>query len=464
MIILAGMALLNVIATKASSAFFNGGMPEYYYGMIEQGLQYYDLNNAEDKEYYISDKTTLEIHKLLKDSEYDIKSWQYEMLQNKSYDSVHCIVKAEIEKDDEAKKSCQEDLDDLIESIKTTDWRSFVKDDIENSKVEIENYKEQLLFAENDSQKININKMIKNEEYHIEALEYRLKNDIPVSNDENSNLVDQYESSRTELLNYNKDEKTYASRDALLEKRRLESVYYTTKYKLDNNIKEPDSMSAGNVFRSYVSEASFIVLIGVILIASQIVAEEYNKGTIKQLLLRPYTRVKILLSKYFTVLIVFLILMFVWYFMEILKAGFIGGFNTFGPNYITYSFASGNIESYNLISYALIYFIALLPMYLILITIAFTLSAVTGSTAISICLSLAYYIGASAFVSMFAGNTKYAVFLPSQNWDFTQYLFGGIASNQYITMTSSIIVTVITFVLAFVIGFIVFKRKDIKNQ
>lgn len=462
MIIIAAIAALNVVITKTAEVFLSDEMPEVYYDNLEKIVNSYDLKDGEQKKYYIEDKTTLEVHNLVKD--YDKESWEYYVIKNKSPEIITCIITAELNKDEESKQNCEKNLEELKETAKHQTWRSYVEDEKQTSLDNIANLKELLATASTDSEKANIQKQIKIEEYNIEGYDYRLNNNIPLNSNENSHLVDAYVSSAIAYLDMNKDEKSYAKRSDLQEKRNIESEYYINKYKLENKIKEPKSTSAINNMQYSVASISFIVLIGSILIAAQIVAEEFNKGTIKQLLLRPYTRTKILASKYITVLIVFLLLYCFNYLVDIVSSGIMGGFNTLGNDIIIYNFNTHSVETMKLLQYTLINFASILPMYLTLITIAFALGTITGNTAVSICLSLAYYFGSFIMEGLLSRNPKIAALLPSQNWNFQQFLFGGLSSNEYVTLTSSIIVTCLVFIIIIVVPFIVFKRKNIKNQ
>ena len=61
------------------------------------------------------------------------------------------------------------------------------------------------------------------------------------------------------------------------------------------------------------------------MIAGTIVSEEFNKGTIKLLLVKPYTRNKILLSKFITTLIMIVFVIIVTITMQILIGGVLFG-------------------------------------------------------------------------------------------------------------------------------------------
>ena len=55
------------------------------------------------------------------------------------------------------------------------------------------------------------------------------------------------------------------------------------------------------------SEVNIFIIICIIMVSGSIVSDEYNKGTIKYLLIKPYKRYKILLSKLFSSIIIFVL-------------------------------------------------------------------------------------------------------------------------------------------------------------
>ena len=83
----------------------------------------------------------------------------------------------------------------------------------------------------------------------------------------------------------------------------MESQIAINQYRIENDI--PPSYVDYSMW-SFIDESSLMItFVGlfVIIIASGIVANEYSRGTIKMLLVKPYKRWKILLSKYITVIL-----------------------------------------------------------------------------------------------------------------------------------------------------------------
>lgn len=96
---------------------------------------------------------------------------------------------------------------------------------------------------------------------------------------------------------------------------------------------------------SFISDASSTIpLLGlfVITVAAGIVANEFNWGTVKLLVIRPISRFKILLAKYFTVLLFALALLFILF----ASAG-ITGLALFGAgdgSQVHLAYADGTVE------------------------------------------------------------------------------------------------------------------------
>lgn len=88
-------------------------------------------------------------------------------------------------------------------------------------------------------------------------------------------------------------------------KRELEKEIAINDYRIKHNLPPADQFSH-SVWDYVKTNANLLQLVGVfvIIIASTIVSAEYKHGTIKLLLIRPPSRLKILISKYITVLTV----------------------------------------------------------------------------------------------------------------------------------------------------------------
>ena len=201
------------------------------------------------------------------------------------------------------------------------------------------------------------------------------------------------------------------------------------------------------------------------MIAGSIVSEEYNKGTIKQLLLRPFSRTKILISKFIATLIVFILFMIFYIITDIIFYGLASGFDTLSLPVVVYDFTTNTVKEISLLGHCVLNILSLLPYYLILLMLAFFIGTITGNTAIAVAGSFAMTI-VSSIINGFASssNVEALKFFPTLCWDLHEYLFGGISAYKFGSFGVSLTVSIITFLLLFIGSIIVFKKKDIKNQ
>ena len=205
------------------------------------------------------------------------------------------------------------------------------------------------------------------------------------------------------------------------------------------------------------------ILITVIMITGSIVSEEFNKGTIKQLLVRPHSRSKILTSKIIASLLVFIFFLLCYTLIDgIVVAIGSGGVKEIFEPMIIYNYNKGAVIEYNLFYYCLLSFLAILPKYLIIIFFVFLVSIISTSTSVS--MAAGYFLMfASSIISAFT-NVKAVNYLPVTVWDFSDYLFGGISSLPYGSFISSLIVVSITIVFLIGLSYLIFSKKNIKNQ
>lgn len=344
------------------------------------------------------------------------------------------------------------------EAFKNNDWKYFVNTYLAKGKNDLEILKTSLLDKNLSKKEVrNLEASIFQKETEIEMLEYRLKENVTYGSDYLNQAISSINNaSYGKYLYENVDSKNSDYQQNV-------KTYYESKYILDtkedtNNIQDLRS-SLMHFFDNYI----FLILVFGVMIAGSIVSEEYNKGTIKSLLITPYKRNTILLSKFITVLIMLLLFVIVAYFMDFIIGGCFLGFQSITNHVVTYNFSTNTLEIMGLFKYILIKTIAILPEIILLITLAFAVSTIIGNTAFAIVITFAGFI-ASSIINMFAVYYKIEIlkYFVTTNWNFNEYLFG--ATSQYGTsFTHAVIVCIIYFLIMVITSFIVFKRKNIKN-
>ena len=145
--------------------------------------------------------------------------------------------------------------------------------------------------------------------------------------------------------------------------------------------------------------------------------------------------------------------------------GFLNGWHSLSIPLIVYNHATGNVMEISIWYYLIMHFLAVLPIYLILMSASFFIGTLSGSSVVATAISfVGYFI--SSIVSMAANSIKYKIirYFPTLCWDLTEYLFGGMSSYKYGTLLNSIIVDIVTTLLLIIGTIIVFNKKEIKNQ
>ena len=207
----------------------------------------------------------------------------------------------------------------------------------------------------------------------------------------------------------------------------------------------------------------FIVLI-IIIISSTIYAEEYQKGTIKLLLIKPYKRYKILISKLLSCLIVLLISILILVLLQLLTGFIFFDINSLSQKVVIYNYQKSTILCYNIFIYMLIRIISKLPMLIFIILLALFISIITTSSTLTIVLTILIYIFTNIINNLATEhNIKLMRYLPITNWNFTEYLFGNYPKFKYINLPFSILIMVIYIVIIIYLALKIFNNKDIKN-
>ncbi|MGN1372309.1 MAG: ABC transporter permease subunit [Candidatus Coprovivens sp.] len=452
-IVVIGLLIFSFIIEKS---FVNNGYDsvEQNYNYYKNELEFYDLNKESELRMYVGDLTFFKTYELLLDYS-DDESPEYYYVFNDIQPVLNNMYYAKyISKIDDEYQLYKKQYDEMVKKLENFDWEA----DLLKEKREFEQQVEDLKNSENVSKK-----EIEVLNYEIEAIDYRLKYKIPYSYSNASSLVDEYKSSAISYLDVNKDESSYKDREELINKRELEKKLYISKYKLDHELFDDDNNETIQAIASVLSIVDFIIVIALLIICGEVVAEEFNKGTIKQLLVRPFSRNKILVSKIIASFISFLLFVLFYFILNVLYYMILD--NNFGivfSNIIEYNYFTGNVFEINLLAYSLLNFVAILPCYLCLFAFVILVGVLTTNVVGAIASGLALLFIPS-FINVML-NDKIRSFLPLYCWDFTTYLFGGISSNPNSSLLKSSIVCLVFLVVVLVLAFVFFKKKDIKNQ
>jgi len=337
-------------------------------------------------------------------------------------------------------------------------------------------------------------KIIKANDKDKEALKLQLKtlnNELQVSNDEIISLENEIKNPLTEeqklgkrienieknMIGVSKNESYYYH---------LESEYKQLKYLKDHNIKIDGGgkLTAFGFFKSYIPGLGtlFLPLI-IIALVGDIVAGECTPSTFKFLLIQPFSRKKVLLSKYITAIIASIAIV-----LSIEGAAFllVGGVSGFGDsNYpvltgsryavdssavvkageIAYKQVENSTEiitmgkyTLNTMGYNIIYIIACA-------SVGFLISALVNSSMTAMITSILSTVVLFTIPQFSKSIMKMAIYLFTFHGNIEAILTGTIipqTGNLSFTPFNGIIVLLLTSIICYMLSNIVFIRKDFK--
>ena len=244
----------------------------------------------------------------------------------------------------------------------------------------------------------------------------------------------------------------------------LESQLKVKQEILKNNI-NPKKITNWDYMKDIVIGITSLVTLFSVIIASGNIAAEYSDGTIKQLLIRPHKRWKILLSKYITINLYSLFLLFV-----LIVSGYIIGSilfenGSFSEKTVIETYIQGGQDPIittvgaQFVKGILLY----LPSLLIINTISFMLSTLFKNQSLAVgvgifVLFLNSVLGAILFSLLDRYEWfKYIIF---PHLDLQIYLYG---NNYYdlLTLPFSLTILAVYYIIFMVLTFTYFQKRDI---
>ena len=230
-------------------------------------------------------------------------------------------------------------------------------------------------------------------------------------------------------------------------------------YKIDNNIPPIENSSLWGFVKMIAPGCISLISLFTIIVAGGIVANEFSKGTIKLLLIRPYKRWKILTSKYLSVLLYCIFMIIILFIISFITGGLLFGFKGVSQPYIAYY--NGNIHEVNMVAHVFgVYGLSCINL-LMMVSFAFMISTVFRNSALSIGLAIFLtFVGSNITAVLAMLKVNWAKYILFANTDLTQYI-DGIPLIDGMTMQFSIIVLIIYFLLFNSISYIGFKKRDV---
>lgn len=229
---------------------------------------------------------------------------------------------------------------------------------------------------------------------------------------------------------------------------------------LEENI-NPTAKTNWHFMNDVVIGVTTLVTLFSVIVASAIVAAEFSDGTIKQLLIRPHKRWKILLSKYVAVIINALILM-----AALFISGFIVGILFFGVGDFHTPFFEYTLDGQKeavLGTQFLLKTVYFLPSLLMITTISFMLSTLFKSQAVAVGIGIFVLFVSSTLgglIIMLAEEYTWAKFLIFPHLDLTVFAFQD-KILQNITLAGSLSILSVYYIVFMIATFVYFQKRDV---
>ncbi|PKG24445.1 ABC transporter permease [Niallia nealsonii] len=228
-------------------------------------------------------------------------------------------------------------------------------------------------------------------------------------------------------------------------------------YRLKHDISTNTDYSVWD-FVSDSSQLISLVALFTIIIAAGIVANEFNWGTVKLLLIRPISRTKILLSKYIMIIAFGLLLLVVLFLFSFILGAILFGLPEESYPYLAYY--NGIVKEQSMIVHLIVYYGFNSISMLMLSTMAFMISTVFRNSSLAIGVAIFLMFMGSTATMLLASRFEWAKYILFANTDLLRY-FDGVPMVSGMTITFSIIMLILYFCLFHFFAFFVFNKRDV---
>lgn len=458
------IVFINCMNKYSNSSTYSAYMySESYIESLKDELSNLNPEKPSDVTLYINLKSKLDLSNLME--KYKDSDWKLSIINDRisPYITEINTYTYGADKSEEQARKATEEMENIIAKLDENDWKYFANEDLQNANSTIEELNNQKAQTQDTEIIKGLNNEIENAKVEKEIAEYRLEKNIPYGVDYLNIALTRYQTSSETLISYDLDNK-----ELDFEEQKEYNNALTTKeesryiIETGTDINKSDSLKGS--LQYFYSQYGVFIIVVIIMIAGTIVSEEFNKGTIKLLLVKPYTRNQILLSKFLTVLIISAFVIVSTILMQILVGGILFGFGSIFEPVVVYNLSANAIQEINIFAYLGIQTLTQLPIIILLATLAFAISTIFSNSALAITISLLGYMGASIINQLaIAYKLTFMQYFVTMNWDLSQYLFGGLPYMEGMNLITSIIVCVVYLLIMLIPTFIIFKKRNIKN-
>lgn len=468
MIILTIVAIIGALGFSFLIKFINKMSEEsiMYISNVDEIIANLNSELTHNKELSEKDKghlqAEIDMYQLAKDNNVDLNNYYSYWKVNILYDieQQKCdLVDLKLQGIEQTKiDEKQSNINKLIDLLKNDDYSGYIELQKQNEKIKLDN------------------KEITQKEYdmNIEILDLTKKYEInktgTLEDSWKSTVLSEIITLKENLLN-GIDSNT--GKVLTVEKQQEQKDVITLDlYRLENNIPTTDSMTDYRTVYDYmaISFSSIFLSIMMIMITGSAISTEISKGTIKFWTITPNKRWKIMLAKILSAVFILLVMTLIISVLSDIIGAIV--FRDNPPQDYLYV-KDGVVHSINHNIYTILYYLANDIDILMFMLFALMLSTVTRSTAASVGISIATYVGSGMVMSIVNAFVKmdFIKFIPFNNLGLVDKIFPN--SVSYMTMetasamlnnvplTFSLAVLGVCVILMLVTMFDSFNKRDI---
>ena len=435
---------------------------ENYINSLRSELETLNPEKSSDVTTYINLLSEIQLSEMME--QYKDAKWKLAIINERiaPYITERNTYQYGAEKDETQVEAVNQEINELLAKLDENDWKYFAREDLAKAEQQIEELNAQKEQTEDKAVLENIETELNSAQMEKEIAEIRLNKEIPYGSDYLNRAISTLQTANTNLANFkNIEELTYQEK---LEYNSYLEEQAESRYILETGIDIHNTNSLKGILENFYSQFGIFLIVVVVMIAGTIVSEEFNKGTIKLLLVKPYSRNKILMAKAITTFIMILFIIVVTLVMQILIGGIIFGFDSLSEPVVAYNFNTNTMEEMNIFTNLGVQTLTQLPMIILLETLAFAISTLFTNSTLAITISLLGFMSASIINQLAIGyDLQFMKYFVTMNWDLSIYANGALPYMEGMNMTMSIIICVVYFLIMMIPTFIVFKKRNIKN-
>ena len=393
-------------------------------------------------------KTKIELLKLKKKFSKD--SWQYAKINDYLYDAAY---EKNIRSEDNA---ALERYQELLLKFKNNDYLYFLKQDRDNITNQINEIKEEILASDED---LFLEQELKQKEETLKVLNFRIKNHIREDTGYLNQALVCYVQAREEMQGGKKN--TYQERIHYQELKKEKKI---NEFILKSRVNYQKENTVNALIFGIMNDYEFFFVVILLMVSAMMICDEYQSGTFKFLLIKPVSRFIIILSKYFTSLLILGFSILLVFCFQFILGGIFFGLDSLNLGVIVYDYGLDKVLVLHVFLAFFYSFLAKLPFYLMIGLICLLLGVLTTSTVTSMMIPLMLAIFSSFMLDVAVSHQLYWMkYLPNFTWRFSDYLFASSSKLEGLGFQFSCIWYSIYFVILFFFLVKLFQRRDIQN-